>query len=110
MSFNHKRRLKHPEIPFTEQQGKGTVVRSRTGRNRGKVFLVTGFFKKDDKLYAYIVDGEKRTIQSPKLKSASHLETVAVCSDLVKEKIADKTLKNEDVKKLIVETVNFWRD
>lgn len=110
MSFNQKRRLKRPEEPFTEQQGKGTVVRSRSGRTRGKVFLVTDVFTKNEKLYAYIADGEQRKVSSPKLKSAAHLETVAVCTDLVKAKMSEGILKDEDVKKLIEETVKFWRD
>ena len=79
MSFNRKRRLKRPEITFTEQCGKGTVVRSMTGRSRGRLFVVTDvFIDKYGKLYAYVCDGERRTVSNPKLKAAAHLEVITV--------------------------------
>ena len=95
MSFNQKRRLKRPELPLTQEFGIGTVVRSRTGRSRGRIFAVTGMFTdKYGKLFAYVCDGDKRTVEKPKLKAASHLEVVA-------ENSFDK-LTNEDVKQLIL--------
>lgn len=83
MSFNQKRRLKNSN-PFTAQHGTGTMVRSLAGRNRNRVFVVTDCFTdKKGKLFAYLCDGVKYTVAKPKLKSASHLETVRIAAGSV---------------------------
>ena len=93
MSFNQKRRLSNPN-PFTAGYGINTQVRVLTGRTRGKVFVVTDVFTdKSGKLYAYIADGRKYTVASPKLKSASHLETVKMDAVSVKS--------DEEIRKLL---------
>ena len=92
MSFNRKRQLKNPN-PFKEQ-GTGSVVRSLTGRSRGKTYVVTeSFTDKYGKLFARIADGEKYTVAKPKTKSAKHLEVLG----------REVVLTDEEIKKLLSE-------
>lgn len=48
----------------------GQVVRSKNGRDAGKVFIVVSIV--DDK-YVHIVDGRRRRLEKPKLKKIKHL-------------------------------------
>lgn len=78
MSFDRKRKLKTPAVPFCEAHGAGWVVRSRTGRTRGKVFVTVGCeTDAKGKLFVYVSDGVRFTAQTPKRKSAAHVEVVA---------------------------------
>ena len=49
---------------------KGQVVRSKKGRDEGKVFVVIGIIDKD---YLYLVDGKLRKLDRPKKKKVKHL-------------------------------------
>ena len=48
----------------------GQVVKSRAGRDNGRVFLVTKIL---DDQYVYIVDGNLRKLDNPKKKKIKHL-------------------------------------
>ncbi len=48
----------------------GQVVRSKAGRDKGKVFLVLKIL--DDK-HVLVVDGDMRRIENPKKKKVKHL-------------------------------------
>lgn len=77
MSFDRKRKQKAAENPFCQTHGAGSIVRSRTGRTRGRVFAVIGTERdKKGRLYAVICDGDARPLARPKRKSAAHLETL----------------------------------
>ncbi len=76
MSFERTRKLKRAQSLFCHEHGIGTVVRSRTGRTRGKLFAVVGFVIKGTKEFVLVRDGSNRPLSRPKLKSADHLETV----------------------------------
>ena len=49
---------------------KGSVVRSKAGRDKGIVFMVLSL----DEDSAYIADGKKRKIEDPKRKKLKHLQ------------------------------------
>ena len=76
MSFERTRKLKRAQSQFCHEHGIGTVVRSRTGRTRGKLFAVVGFVMKGTKEFVLVCDGSNRPLSRPKLKSADHLEKV----------------------------------
>lgn len=48
----------------------GEVVRSRAGRDRGRVFVIVKLLDGD---YALLVDGRLRTLERPKKKKRRHL-------------------------------------
>ena len=77
MSFDRKRKLKICKNTFCESHGVGSIVRSRSGRTRGRVFAVVAT-DADPKgnLYAFVSDGCTRPLTHPKRKSAAHLETL----------------------------------
>lgn len=76
MSFDRKRKRKIRNS-FCESHGIGSLVRSRSGRTRGRVFAVVAT-ETDAKgsLYALVSDGKTRPLSHPKRKSAAHLETL----------------------------------
>ena len=76
MNFDRKRKLKICNS-FCESHGTGSLVRSRSGRTRGRVFAVVAT-ETDAKgsLYALVCDGKTRFLSAPKRKSAAHLETL----------------------------------
>ena len=49
---------------------KGQVVRSKKGRDEGKVFVIIDIIDKD---YLYLVDGKLRKLDRPKKKKVKHL-------------------------------------
>lgn len=64
----------------------GDVVKSISGRDKGKYFLVIEVTKN----YAMITDGRLRKVKTPKKKNIKHLEVVS--SGSLKE-LSDKILK-----------------
>lgn len=76
MSFDRKRKLKIRNS-FCKSHGTGSLVCSRSGRTRGRVFAVIAT-ETDAKgsLYALVSDGKTRPLSHPKRKSAAHLETL----------------------------------
>ena len=49
----------------------GAVVLSKSGRDSGRYFVVVRIVNDD---YVYIVDGELRKLEKPKLKKVKHLK------------------------------------
>lgn len=68
----------------------GQIVKSKSGRDQGKFFVV---FSKMDEEYVLIVDGSLRKIDKPKKKKIKHLAKV----DVVSDKIRDAILNNENI-------------
>lgn len=72
----------------------GRVVRSKAGRDTGRLFLAVGVF---DEEHLLVADGDLRKVEKPKKKKLKHLEATAhlcVIPEIGK-------LKNADVRKLI---------
>jgi ribosomal protein L14E/L6E/L27E len=73
----------------------GQIVKSKTGRDQGRYFVV---FAKIDKEYVLIVDGSLRRIDKPKKKKIKHLAKVNVVSNEIREAI----LNNEKINNAFV--------
>ncbi|EOD01013.1 KOW domain-containing RNA-binding protein [Caldisalinibacter kiritimatiensis] len=65
----------------------GQVVRSKAGRDKGRVFVVFDII--DDK-YVLIVDGDIRKISKPKKKKIRHLIVYKTILNELKKKIINK--------------------
>ena len=72
----------------------GQLVRSKTGRDQGRYYLVCGISPKES--YLLLVDGEKRTVDSPKRKNMQHVQVV----DKIYSELADKIRQGRPVDNL----------
>jgi len=68
----------------------GEIVKSKTGRDQGRVFVVFG---KADNNHVLIVDGSLRRIDRPKKKKIKHLAKL----NIVSKEIKDAILNNEKI-------------
>lgn len=68
----------------------GQIVKSKTGRDAGRVFVVFG--KVDDN-HVLIVDGSLRRVDKPKKKKIKHLAKMNLVSNEIKEML----LNNEKI-------------
>lgn len=86
----------------------GQIVKSKAGRDRGKVFVI--FDKLDDK-HVLIVDGSLRRVDKPKKKQIKHLAKTNYISTEIKAAILNKEKINnafirKELKKLGIENNN----
>lgn len=58
----------------------GQIVKSRSGRDKDKVFMVLAIV---DEQYVLIVDGDLRKLTNPKKKKVKHLNKLAFRSNLL---------------------------
>ena len=76
MSFDKKRKLK-TTVNNTSEICVGSIVRSRSGRDRGRVYAaISTETDKKGKLFARIVNGSDRKTENAKKKSVSHLDII----------------------------------
>lgn len=68
----------------------GQVVKSKVGRDKGKIFTITQIL--DDK-YVIICDGDIRKISKPKKKKVKHL----IIYNTVFEELEKKVYNNEKI-------------
>ena len=68
----------------------GQVVKSKAGRDAGRIFLV---FKVIDDEYLYLVDGSLRKLDNPKKKKVKHLMIYNDIVDLNVEHLNDSYLR-----------------
>ena len=77
----------------------GQLVRSRAGRDKGKLFLILDVL--DDE-YVLVVDGKIRKIDRPKKKKLKHLVFYNTTIDKFRENIEnDRKMNNAFIRKLI---------
>lgn len=77
----------------------GQLVRSRAGRDKGKLFLILDVL--DDE-YVLVVDGKVRKIDRPKKKKLKHLVFYNTTIDKFRENIEnDHKMNNAFIRKLI---------
>ena len=77
----------------------GQVVKSKAGRDKGKIFLVLDVI--DDK-YVSIIDGNLRKLDKPKIKKVKHLDIYNTVVPELKHKLDnDKSLNNAFIRKLL---------
>lgn len=75
----------------------GQIVRSKAGRDKGRVFVVVG---NADNLHVLIADGDLRKIEKPKKKKIKHLQKYNDIAEdirlkiIKKEKITNADLRN----------------
>lgn len=72
----------------------GRIVRSKAGRDAGRLFLVVGVI---DREHLLLADGDLRKLEKPKKKKLRHLTPTAHAC----EGNAIGKLRNSDVRKLI---------
>lgn len=78
--------------------GKGNVVISKKGRDKGRYFVVLYTL---DAVFAYLTDGDTRKLDHLKKKKLLHLESVPVVLDDVVALYEKKQLKDSDVRKAL---------
>jgi ribosomal protein L14E/L6E/L27E len=77
----------------------GQVVRSRAGRDKGRIFLVV---EVADDQYVRVVDGDLRKLDNPKLKKVKHLIIYNTVLPEFKLKLDSKIkINNAYVRKLL---------
>lgn len=77
----------------------GQVVRSKAGRDKGRVFVVVG---RVDEQHVLIADGDLRKIEKPKKKKYKHLQRYSEVLNEVKEKLKrGESLTNEEIRRLL---------
>nr|WP_243700692.1 RNA-binding protein [Caldanaerobacter subterraneus] len=77
----------------------GQVVRSKAGRDKGRVFVVVG---RVDEQHVLIADGDLRKIEKPKKKKYKHLQRYNDVLLAVKEKLEKgESLTNEEIRRLL---------
>ncbi len=81
----------------------GQVVKSRAGRDKGKIFLVLDHV--DDE-HLLIVDGDLRKLDKPKKKKIKHLIVYNTVVDGLKYKIENKIKINNAYIRRLLEPFN----
>lgn len=77
----------------------GQVVKSRAGRDKGRIFVVVDIL--DDK-YVLIVDGDLRKLDHPKKKKIKHLIVYNTVLNEIKGKIKNKEkINNAYIRKML---------
>lgn len=75
----------------------GSLVISKSGHDKNHVYVVMEV----ESGFVYLVDGRIKTIDKPKKKNIKHIQMINYKSDVIIEKIDNKELRNEDVKRCI---------
>lgn len=77
----------------------GKVVHSKSGRDKGKYFIVIGII---DAEYVYISDGDLRKIEKPKKKKIKHLVFTNLMAEDIREAIlSDRRISNSKIRKFL---------
>lgn len=87
----------------TDDLSIGQVVKSRAGRDKGRIFVVLDII---DKEYVYVVDGDLRKLDNPKKKKVKHLVVYNTVLQEFKEKIENNIKINNSYVRKILEPFN----
>lgn len=83
----------------TKDLQKGQLIKSKSGRDQGRLFLVLDII---DESFVLLVDGDLRKIQSPKKKKVKHIAKINMVSyDLVAELDAGRSITDEWIRREI---------
>lgn len=85
-------------MDLTDKVKIGQVVKSKAGRDSGRVFLILSIL---DEEYVEVVDGDLRTLNRPKKKKIKHL---AIYNSIVWE-FSDKLNKNIEINDAIIRRI-----
>ena len=75
----------------------GSLVISKSGHDKNHVYVVMEV----ESGFVYVVDGRLKTLDKHKKKNIKHIQMVNIKSDEILEKIDNKALRNEDIKRCI---------
>ncbi|MDX9916382.1 MAG: KOW domain-containing RNA-binding protein [Gudongella sp.] len=81
----------------------GQVVKSRAGRDKGRIFLV---YQIVDEHFVRVIDGDLRKLDSPKKKKIKHLIIFNTVLPEFKEKIENGVKINNSYVRKILEPFN----
>ncbi|TFZ41838.1 hypothetical protein E4100_01510 [Soehngenia longivitae] len=87
----------------TDDLSIGQVVKSRAGRDKGRIFVVLDII---DKEYVYVVDGDLRKLDNPKKKKVKHLVVYNTVLQEFKNKIDNNIRINNSYVRKILEPFN----
>jgi ribosomal protein L14E/L6E/L27E len=77
----------------------GQVVRSKAGRDKGRLFVVI----KVEGLYAFVADGSLRKIEKPKKKKMKHLVRYNIINWSIRGRlIGGKKITNAELRKILL--------
>jgi ribosomal protein L14E/L6E/L27E len=85
-------------VDATHEISVGQIVKSKAGRDKGRIFIVVGMI---DEQYVLLADGDTRRVDKPKKKKVKHLVKYNLSSMEVKarvennKKISNLFLKRE---------------
>lgn len=87
-------REKTGERPQSMRYAPGMIVRSRSGHDKGRLYIVIGAERED---YLLLSNGKKRTLVNPKRKNVKHVQTVgkAISSQELAEVLLRETCERE---------------
>ena len=78
----------------------GQIVFSKCGRDQGKPFIIVSI----EEEYVYLVDGDLRKVDNPKLKKKKHIQSTLVTNEWIKQKIMEENrLTNSEVRRALEE-------
>ena len=77
-------------MELTTNLKKGQIVKSKAGRDRGKIFIICDVI---DESYVLVCDGELRKLSLPKKKKIKHL----IIYNTVLTEFAEKLQSNENL-------------
>ncbi len=78
----------------------GTLVRSRCGRDRKRVFVVVGIDENDPVSPVFVADGKLRKSDSPKKKNPIHLLPFGEITDVEKNALKNG-VSNEEIAQIV---------
>lgn len=83
----------------------GTLTISKSGRDKGKYLLIIGIV---DENYVYIVDGNLRRVEKPKLKKIKHLIFTNIVNEEMKNFIeSGNKISNLQIREFIQRSVDI---
>lgn len=83
----------------------GKLVISKSGRDKGKYLLIIGIV---DENYVYIVDGNLRRVEKPKLKKIKHLIFTNIINEDIKSFIeSGNKISNPQIREFIQRSVGI---
>lgn len=81
----------------------GLVVKSKAGRDNGKLYLVI----KTDGEFVYVANGDTRKIENPKKKKLKHIQKTSNYAEKLRAKLlAAQLVENHEVRKALAEYLN----
>ena len=87
-------------MDLTDKVKIGQVVKSKAGRDSGRVFLILSIL---DEEYVEVVDGDLRTLNRPKKKKIKHLVIYNSLASGFENKLNDKSKINDAEVRRILE-------